>query len=304
MRTAPTNDPECPFCAIIGQNDLNIREIYRDDQTVAFFPKSPAVLGHTLVIPTIHVATVWDLDAETAHALTSAVHRLCLGVRDALHPDGLNIIQSNGEVATQTVPHIHVHVLPRWADDAMGDIWPVSPHLSEDEKDKAARQIRSATLRHYNIPQVDREDMRTHLNFVQAIIARMSVASSNTKSWLLPVITATYGYALTRDSWKIGFLGVAAVILFAFIDASYLRQERAYRKLYDRIVSRGEKMPSFSLDPSYASDEVPAKMRFVQKLKILIRQWFPPFRVWLSWSIAPFYGAFLLVGIVAIYASR
>lgn len=230
MRTAPTNDPECPFCAIIGQNDLNIREIYRDDQTVAFFPKNPAVLGHTLVIPTIHVATVWDLDAETAYALTSAVHRLCLGVRDALHPDGLN--------------------------------------------------------------------------FVQAIIARMSVASSNTKSWLLPVITATYGYALTRDSWKIGFLGVVAVILFAFIDANYLRQERAYRKLYDRIVNRGDKIPSFSLDPSYVSDEAHAKMRFVQKLKILIRQWFPPFRVWLSWSIAPFYGAFLLVGIVAIYASR
>jgi len=61
LRTAPTNDPECPFCAIIGQNDLNIREIYRDDQTVAFFPKSPAVLGHTLVIPTIHVATVWKV---------------------------------------------------------------------------------------------------------------------------------------------------------------------------------------------------------------------------------------------------
>ncbi|ERT67383.1 HIT family protein [Rothia aeria F0184] len=137
-------EAHCSFCSIVQEDDPGVREVYRDSQTVAFFPKEPATLGHTLVIPTRHTATIWELELKVAHALTDTVHRLCAGVRDALHPEGLNIIQSNGKVATQTVPHLHIHVVPRWADDAMGDIWPVSPQISEDTKDRAASCIRLA----------------------------------------------------------------------------------------------------------------------------------------------------------------
>jgi len=143
-----TFDPNCPFCTIAQGNEPGTREVYRDDQTVAFFPKEPATLGHTLVVPTKHMATIWDVDTNTAQALTNTVHRICLAAREALNPEGLNIIQSNGDAATQTVPHLHVHVVPRWTGDAIGNIWPPSPYLSDEAKDRAALRIRSATQRH------------------------------------------------------------------------------------------------------------------------------------------------------------
>jgi diadenosine tetraphosphate (Ap4A) HIT family hydrolase len=91
---------------------------------VAFFPDEPAVLGHVLVIPVRHVELVYDLDASTAGALAFATVRVARAVRDTFAPAGMNIVQSNGPAATQTVPHVHVHVVPRNEQDAIGDFWP------------------------------------------------------------------------------------------------------------------------------------------------------------------------------------
>lgn len=76
------------------------------------------------------------------------------------------------------------------------------------------------------------ENQRKHLDFIQAAIARMSSASSSAKSWLLPVVTATYGYALTKHADSISALGIVATVVFATLDVQYLRQERAFRALY------------------------------------------------------------------------
>lgn len=118
--------------------------MYRDDHVVAFFPAEPAVLGHTIVVPRKHMPDIWSLDEGTAIHLARATVRLAGAVREALKPEGLNIIQSNGEVATQTVFHVHVHVVPRWAGDAMGPIWPEVPTYSELEKDDALMRVREA----------------------------------------------------------------------------------------------------------------------------------------------------------------
>lgn len=72
-----------------------------------------------------------------------------------------------------------------------------------------------------------REDLRKHLDFIQALVSRMSAASSSSKGWLLPVATAAYGFALTKHSGSVGLLGVFAVLVFSYIDANYLKQERA-----------------------------------------------------------------------------
>ena len=101
--------------------------VYRDDHAVAFFPLRPATFGHTLVVPRRHIPDIWELpEAAVAH-LSRAALRVAAALRAAVAPDGLNIIQSSGAAATQTVPHLHVHLVPRWAADAMGPIWPAHP---------------------------------------------------------------------------------------------------------------------------------------------------------------------------------
>ena len=116
----------CPFCAII-MGEGWAREVYRDDHAVAFFPLRPSALGHTLVVPRRHIPDIWELPEADAACLSRTVLRVAAALRAAAAPDGLNIIQSSGAAATQTVPHLHVHLVPRWAADAMGPIWPAKP---------------------------------------------------------------------------------------------------------------------------------------------------------------------------------
>ncbi|WP_222948685.1 hypothetical protein [Micromonospora chalcea] len=147
----------------------------------------------------------------------------------------------------------------------------------------------------------------------------MSAASSSAKSWLLPVVTATYGYALTKSAESLALLGMAAVLLFSILDANYLRQEKAYRRLYGIVASDAQVVPLFSLDASRAffaaldsSTNVPDEdSASLTRKKIgrrrVVREWFslwlPEPQVWLSWSIAPFYGGLFVVGLV-IYLSQ
>ena len=146
---------------------------------------------------------------------------------------------------------------------------------------------------------VDPEDKRKHLDLIQAVVTRMSSASSNAKSWLLPVVTAAYGFALTSRSGSVSMLGIVAVLLFSYIDANYLRQERAYRTLYDVVALGKRPVPPFSLNPANADEPLPDTddLSKKQKAGMTVRQWMPGWRIWISWSIAPFYGTLLLLGI-------
>lgn len=136
MPTTPPTDPDCPFCEIVAQEE-DSREVFRTDSVVAFFPPQPATLGHTLLIPRAHVRDIWGLDPDLAAELGRQSVVLAGAVKRALRPDGLNIIQSNGAAATQTVMHLHIHVVPRWEGDQIGPIWPKDTHYTEDAKDDA-----------------------------------------------------------------------------------------------------------------------------------------------------------------------
>lgn len=170
------------------------------------------------------------------------------------------------------------------------------------------------------------EDRRKHLEFIQAIIARMSAASANAKGWLLPVVTATYGYALTKDSWPVALLGLGASAIFAFIDAHYLDEEKKYRRLYNAVAGGEQQIPPFSLDPSQADRPLPKQQdaalppgrlrrllkwawKAVKKavrhivprcIRRRVENWMPEKTVWCSWSILPFYAGFIATGF-AIY---
>jgi histidine triad (HIT) family protein len=129
----------CDFCEIVAKEEP-ARIVWRSSTVIAFFPLEPATLGHTLVIPTEHIPDIWGLDEATAIRLTQATLRVAEAVRTAVSPDGLNLIQSNGAAATQTVDHLHVHVVPRWNGDAMGHIWPSEPEDPERSEGDMARE--------------------------------------------------------------------------------------------------------------------------------------------------------------------
>lgn len=138
------NDPDCPFCTIVERDDPDVREVYRDDKVVAFFPTEPAVLGHTLVVPRRHVPVIWQLHDDEAEHLGLLIARMPRVIVETVKAEGLNVIQSNGEVATQSVDHVHVHLVPRWSGDRIGRIWPPETNYSERAKDKIWDELRDA----------------------------------------------------------------------------------------------------------------------------------------------------------------
>jgi ATP adenylyltransferase len=293
-----TNDAECPFCKIVADDDGDARVVYRDEHVVAFFPTQPAVLGHILLIPKRHVQDIWGLEAEEGIRLSDTVLRLSAALRSALNPEGLNVIQSNGEAATQTVPHLHVHLVPRRTGDAMGPIWPPETNFSEVRKDETLRRVKAAvdSLPQPTQPELSAEDRRKHLDYIQAVVTRQSAASSSAKGWLLPVTTAAFGFALTQHLWPLALLGIVAVVLFAYLDANYLRSERAFRKLYDTVARAERIVPLFTLDPADAHEAPVASAPGGCGWKTFKRAYVPERSVWQSWSIAPFYVALLTLG--------
>ncbi len=119
--------------------------VYEAAEVLALFPLQPAALGHTLVIPRRHIPDLWALDPADAAPLTHAVLHLAHAIRRGLCPDGLNVVTSAGAAASQTVPHLHIHLVPRWEGDAFGDLWPrPSPPLSPQAVHDAAASIRSS----------------------------------------------------------------------------------------------------------------------------------------------------------------
>lgn len=282
-----SNEP-CPFCIIVKGEDPNARVLYRDQDVTAFFPLRPATRGHTLVIPNRHVADHVDItDAESRH-LGSAVRRTARAIRSAVSPDGINIIQSTGSAATQTIPHVHFHVLPRWSGDDVSLVWPSRAAEDSDAQDQTLALVRS--LLPSPNSDVSQEDRRQHLSFIQAVVTRMSQASSSAKTWLLPIVTLTYGYAVTNQQWSVAVMGLIAVVIFGVLDANYLKQERAFRKLYDKVAVGGD-IPAFSMNPTLAG---PAGKK--------VNYW-PDWEDIRSWAVAPVYFPLLLAGIaIAVWA--
>lgn len=146
----------------------------------------------------------------------------------------------------------------------------------------------------------DPEDTRKHLDFIQSVITRMSAASSNAKAWLLPVVTAAYGYALTQKADSVALLGVGATALFAYLDANYLRQEKRFRSLYKAVASGQYEIANFSLQPDDLPPEVSTKEMgdWSGSTPKWVNRLLPGPTVWLSWSIGPFYGTLAAVGLV------
>jgi histidine triad (HIT) family protein len=104
--------PRCVFCEIAAERAPAAR-VFEDTLTIAFLDSAPAARGHVLVITREHFETLYELSAEAAQGVALTARRIARALRDALQPEGLSVIQSNGAAANQTEPHYHMHLIPR-----------------------------------------------------------------------------------------------------------------------------------------------------------------------------------------------
>lgn len=132
----------CVFCAIRDGRRPAIT-LAEDERAFAILDIHPIHDGHTLVIPRAHAETIFEIAEEDAVATMRLARRMAAGIRKALRPDGLNLLQNNGPAAFQSVPHFHVHLIPRWDDDGKGFTWDLVPGNPSRMRDMAGR-IRAA----------------------------------------------------------------------------------------------------------------------------------------------------------------
>jgi histidine triad (HIT) family protein len=117
--------------------------VLADDAHVAFLDARPLFHGHVLLVPRAHVETLPDLPAEALAPFFARVQRLSVAVRDAMDATGTFVAMNN--VVSQSVPHLHCHVVPRrFKDGLRGFFWPRMKYADDDERDAVAARIREA----------------------------------------------------------------------------------------------------------------------------------------------------------------
>ena len=131
---------DCLFCEIVAGN-IPSETVDSDERTVSFMDINPATRGHALVVPRAHSADLLEIPPDDLEAVTLAAQRLSRRAKDALGADGVNLINSCGSAAWQTVFHFHMHVVPRYDDDPLELPWTPAPGDS-DEIEAAAAELR------------------------------------------------------------------------------------------------------------------------------------------------------------------
>ena len=112
----------CVFCKIVS-GELSSLKVYEDKNTMVFMDIAKDVDGHMVAIPKKHVKSVLDCDEETLQQLMFAVKKVACHCVDQCGYDGVNLLNASDESAGQSVPHFHIHIIPRKKDDGL-DTWP------------------------------------------------------------------------------------------------------------------------------------------------------------------------------------
>ena len=125
---------DCIFCKI-ANGEIPTDKLYEDDKYVAILDAAPATKGHTLIIPKKHHSDLFDMTPEEAAEAMKRARTVAATLREKLHPDGMNMMQNNGEVAGQTVMHYHLHLIPRYLTDPEHINWKPGPADKERLKE-------------------------------------------------------------------------------------------------------------------------------------------------------------------------
>jgi histidine triad (HIT) family protein len=131
---------DCIFCKIV-RGEIPCAEVHATDTVLCFLDIAPVNPGHALVIPKVHLATLFDLPAALGQDLLHAMQVVGRAVMDATRADGLNVGMNNYVAAGQLVPHAHFHLIPRIEGDGHG-LWPQKPYDSQEAMNALADAIR------------------------------------------------------------------------------------------------------------------------------------------------------------------
>ena len=131
-------DPDCLFCKIVA-GDVPATRVHEDERTIAFMDINPATRGHLLVVPRAHARDLLEVEPEDLSACAVAAKGLAARISERLGADGVNLLNSCGSAAWQTVFHFHVHVIPRYAGDPLQLPWHPAPGDRDEIADAAAR---------------------------------------------------------------------------------------------------------------------------------------------------------------------
>jgi histidine triad (HIT) family protein len=135
------SDPDCIFCKIVA-GELPATKIEEDERTLAFMDINPGTRGHALVIPKAHARDLLSIEAEDLAAVAQGAQRLASRMPQALGASGVNLMNSCGASAWQTVFHFHMHVIPRYDDDPLRLPWDPAPG-DAGEISEAAEALRT-----------------------------------------------------------------------------------------------------------------------------------------------------------------
>ena len=135
-------DAACVFCKIL-RGELPAHVVLDDDVCLAFLDRTPLFHGHVLVVPRTHVVTLPELAPEVVGPLFARVQVIAAALPAALGAQGTFVAQNN--VVSQSVPHLHVHVVPRTKGDGLkGFFWPRKKYGGDEEMGEIAAKVRSA----------------------------------------------------------------------------------------------------------------------------------------------------------------
>jgi histidine triad (HIT) family protein len=133
----------CIFCSIVAGKQPGV-SVYRNEEFMVIMDKYPINNGHILVIPVKHYDNLLHMPAVEVGRLYSLVPDIAKAVVSAVHADGFNVGQNNGIAANQIVPHVHVHIVPRFIDDSPDGKWPARRVANQEDLAKTAQMIRKA----------------------------------------------------------------------------------------------------------------------------------------------------------------
>ena len=135
-------DDKCLFCRIVS-GEVPATIVYEDDDAIAFLDHRPLFPGHSLLVPRAHVETLGDLPIELVAPFFEAAQLLARAVELAMEAEGTFVAMNNR--VSQSVPHLHVHVVPRRRKDGLkGFFWPRTKYKSDEEMEEVKKKITAA----------------------------------------------------------------------------------------------------------------------------------------------------------------
>lgn len=130
---------DCIFCKIV-EGKIPCEKIYEDVNIISFLDIAPVNKGHALVLPKKHFETILDAEEETLKNLINAVKKISSAVMKSMKADGFNIGINNYRAAGQVVPHLHIHIIPRFRNDGLKE-W-LNKKATSEELQKNASEIK------------------------------------------------------------------------------------------------------------------------------------------------------------------